>query len=45
MGGLDFFFLFHDKSELRVPIYVVISDKIHRQFRLYIGTMNIMFTL
>ena len=29
MGGLDFFFfvLFHDKSEWRVFLYVVISDK------------------
>ena len=39
------FFLFHDKSEWRVLLYIVICDKIHRQFRQYIDTMNIMFTL
>ena len=44
MGGLDCFFLAHDKSEWRVLLYIVICNKIHRQLCLYIYTMNIVFT-
>jgi len=42
---MGFCFLFHDKSEWEVPIYLVISNKLRRQLSWYIDTVNIMFTL
>ena len=41
MGGLDC--LSHDKSEWKVLLYVVISNKLCRQLCWYIDSMNIVF--
>ena len=44
LGGLGYFWLAFDKREWRVLLYIVISNKVHRQIYLYIDTMNIVFT-
>ena len=37
-------FFFYAESEWRVPMYIVISNKVHKQLRWYIYTVNIVFT-
>jgi len=38
------FCLGNDKRKWRVLLYIVISNKVHRQIYLYVDTMNIVFT-
>jgi hypothetical protein len=38
-----FLYLFRDKSEWRVPMFIVISNKVHRQLHWHSDTMNFSF--
>jgi len=44
MEGLDYFCKAYDNSEWRVLLYIVISNKVHRQLFWYFDSVNIVFT-
>jgi len=44
MGEFDCFCWGHGKSGWRFVLYIVICNKVHRQLRWYIDTLNIVFT-